>query len=201
VDRKLSSKLEEYMMATITQMQTGIRTIWDIDPAHTLVEFATKHMMVSTVKGRFPGVRGTITFDEENPVNSSVEVEIDAATIDTRNEQRDAHLRSADFLDIEHYPTIIFKSTRIERIGEERARVYGDLTIRGVTREVVLDTTFNGRGTTPFGQEVIGFSAETTINRHDFGLNWNVALEAGGWLVGDKVKVTLEVEAIRRQAE
>jgi polyisoprenoid-binding protein YceI len=173
-------------------------TIWQIDPAHTLVEFAVKHMMFATVKGRFGGVHGTIVDDAAGPSRSSVEVEIDAASIDTREEKRDAHLRSPDFLDVQNHPTITFKSSRVEHAGQDRLRVVGDLTIHGTTREVVLDTTINGRGTNPFGLEVAGFTAETTINRRDFGLTWNVALEAGGVLVGDTVKILLEIEAVKQ---
>ena len=173
-------------------------TIWQIDPAHTVIEFAVKHMMFATVKGRFGGVHGTIVEDTADPSRSSVEVEIDAASIDTREEKRDAHLRSPDFLDVQSYPTITFTSSRVEHAGQDRLRVIGDLTIHGTTREVVLDTTINGRGTNPFGLEVAGFTAETTINRRDFGLTWNMALEAGGVLVGDTVKVLLEVEAVKQ---
>ena len=173
-------------------------TIWQIDPAHTVVEFAVKHMMFATVKGRLGSVHGTIVDDAADPSRSSVEVEIDAASIDTREEKRDAHLRSPDFLDVQNYPTITFKSSRVERTGQDRLRVIGDLTIHGTTREVVLDTTINGRGTNPFGLEVAGFTAETTINRRDFGLTWNMALETGGVLVGDTVKILLEVEAVKQ---
>ena len=178
--------------------QVETPTIWQIDPAHTLIEFAVKHMMFATVKGHFGSVNGTIVEDAADPSRSSVEVEIDAASIDTREEKRDAHLRSPDFLDVQNYPTITFKSSRVERAGQDRLRVVGDLTIHGTTREVVLDTTINGRGTNPFGLEVAGFTAETTINRRDFGLTWNVALEAGGVLVGDTVKILLEVEAVKQ---
>jgi polyisoprenoid-binding protein YceI len=173
-------------------------SIWQIDPAHTVVEFAVKHMMFATVKGRFGAVHGTIVDDAADPSRSSVEVEIDAASIDTREEKRDAHLRSPDFLDVQSYPTITFTSSRVERAGQDRLRVIGDLTIHGTTREVVLDTTINGRGTNPFGLEVAGFTAETTINRRDFGLTWNMALETGGVLVGDTVKILLEVEAVKQ---
>lgn len=172
-------------------------TTWHIDPAHTLVEFSVKHMMFTTVKGRFTGVRGTIRLDEANPTNSYVESEIDAATITTGDERRDAHLQSAEFLDVEKYPTITFKSTRVEVLDSERARVMGNLTIHGVTREVTLDTEYTGRGTTPFGTEVVGFEARTTINRKDFGLIWNVSLESGGVLVGDTIKIEIQVEAVR----
>jgi polyisoprenoid-binding protein YceI len=185
---------------TTNQVETraGARTVWEIDSKHTALEFAVKHMMFATVKGRFAGVKGTIEIDERDPTRASVEVEIDARTIDTREEQRDAHLRSADFFDVDRYPTIRFRSVRVERIGEKQARVNGDLTIRDVTRPVVLDATFLGRGTNPWGQEVAGFHAETTINRKDFGLHWNAPLEAGGFLVGDEIKVEADVEAIRK---
>jgi len=185
-------------MTATTAPQVEKPTIWQIDPAHTLVEFAVKHMMFTTVKGRFGGVHGTIVDDAADPSRSSVEVEIDAASIDTREEKRDAHLRSPDFLDVESYPTITFKSSRAEHAGPDRLRVVGDLTIHGTTREVVLDTTINGRGTNPFGLEVAGFTGETTINRRDFGLNWNMALEAGGVLVGDTVKILIEIEAVKQ---
>ena len=185
-------------MTATTAPQVEKPTIWQIDPTHSLIEFAVKHMMFTTVKGRFGGVHGTIVDDPADPSRSSVEVELDAASIDTREEKRDAHLRSPDFLDVEGYPTITFKSSRVEHAGQDRLRVVGDLTIHGTTREVVLDTTINGRGTNPFGLEVAGFTAETTINRRDFGLTWNVALEAGGVLVGDTVKILLEVEAVKQ---
>lgn len=182
-------------MAISEKTLTG--TTWSIDPNHTLIEFGVKHMMVTTVKGRFTGVTGTIVGDLENPEGAVVEVDIDAASIDTRNEQRDGHLRSADFLDAENHPALSFRSTRIEKLNDEDLKVYGDLTIRGTTHPVVLDTTVNGAGKTPFGTEIIGISAETKINRKDFGLNWNVALETGGWLVGETVKISLEIEAVK----
>ena len=170
-------------------------TTWAIDPSHSLVEFGVKHMMFATVKGRFAGVRGRIDLNEADPAQSSVEVEIDAASIDTRDEKRDAHLRSADFFDAESHPVLTFKSTRVEPAGPDKLRITGDLTIRGITREVTLDATVNGRGVTPWGNEVAGYSAETQINRKDYGLGWNAALESGGVLVGDTVKISIEVEA------
>ncbi|RMG83205.1 MAG: polyisoprenoid-binding protein [Chloroflexi bacterium] len=169
---------------------------WNIDPAHTGVEFSVRHMMVSKVRGKFTGVSGTIEFDPENPTTGAVDVTIDAATINTGVEDRDNHLRSADFLEVEKYPTITFKSTKVEPTGENTAKVYGNLTIHGVTREVVLEAEYNGSGTSPYGQTIVGFSATTKINREDFGLTWNVALEAGGWLVGKEITISLEVEAI-----
>jgi polyisoprenoid-binding protein YceI len=175
--------------------QTAV-TVWQLDPAHTQVEFSAKHMMFTTVKGHFGKISGTIRLDEQDISRSSVEAEIDAASLDTRVEQRDTHLRSQDFLHVEQHPVITFKSTQVERVGDDRLNVTGDLTIRGTTRTVVLDATLTGRGKSPFGTTVAGFEAHTTINRKDFGLNWNVALEAGGFLVGDTIKINIEAEAI-----
>jgi polyisoprenoid-binding protein YceI len=172
------------------------RTTWQIDPAHSLVEFSVRHMMFSTVKGRFTGVQGTILDVAEDPAQSSVQVTIDAGSVATGDDNRDGHLRSADFFNVEQYPTITFASRRIEGSRDEFT-VTGDLTINGVTREVTLEVAFNGRGTTPFGTTVAGFSAETKINRKDWGLNWNAPLEAGGVLVSDQVKLNLEVQAVR----
>lgn len=172
-------------------------TTWTIDPAHTTVEFSLKHLMISTVRGHFGAVSGTILLDEENPEASSVTAEIDATSIDTRQEQRDAHLRSPDFFGVETYPTLRFRSTRVESLGGGRYNVYGDLTIRDVTREVVLETTDEGRGGDPWGGERAGFSATTRIDRRDFGLTWNQALETGGVLVGNDIKISLEVQAVK----
>jgi polyisoprenoid-binding protein YceI len=180
------------------ESQAPARTAWSFDPAHTSVEFKVKHMMVTTVKGRFTDVRGTIVGDLDDPTLAEVDVEINASSIDTRNDQRDAHLRSADFLDVENYPTITFKSTRIERTGQDSFDVTGNLTIHGVTREVTFHTDVNGGGKTPFGTEIVGIESKTTLDRKDFGLTWNVALEAGGWLVGDTIKVELDIEAVKQ---
>jgi polyisoprenoid-binding protein YceI len=186
-------------LSTDIPPETGKQTVWEIDAAHSLIEFSVKHMMFTTVKGRFSEVRGTITCpDEADPSCASVEATIDTASIDTGDEKRDAHLRSADFLDVEHYPTITFKSTRVERAGQDEMRVIGDLTIRGVTHQIALATTYNGRGKNPWGKDVAGFTAETQLNRKDFGLQWNVALESGGLLVGDKLNVLIEVQAIKQ---
>ncbi|HEV2132599.1 MAG TPA: YceI family protein [Longimicrobiaceae bacterium] len=177
-------------------------TTWTIDPTHTLVELSAKHMMITTVKGRFSGVTGTLVVDEQNPDNSSVEVEIETATIDTGTAQRDEHLRSADFLDVETYPKITFRSRRVEgAINEEgdQFRVYGALTIRDTTREVMLNATYEGRGDDPWGGERVSFSATTKIDRRDFGLTWNVALEAGGILVSNEVRISLDVQAVRAE--
>jgi|SRR5579875_2407037 len=178
--------------------QTQTQTVWTLDPAHTLVEFSAKHMMVTTVKGRFTGVTGTIIGDESDPASAQIDVEIDAATLATGADQRDGHLRSADFLDVEQYPTITFHSTSIQPRGDDKYHVNGDLTLHGVTKPVVLDVELNGFGVTPYGQNIVGAAATTKINRKDFGLNWNVALETGGVLVGDTIKISLEVEAIKQ---
>jgi polyisoprenoid-binding protein YceI len=185
------------MVQAAEREQTGLST-WVIDPSHTVVEFQAKHMMISTVKGRFPDVEGVIHADLDNYENSTADLTIQAGTIDSRSEQRDAHLRSADFLDVENFPTITFKSTRIEKLDATNLKAYGDLTVRGTTREVVLDVEINGFGTSPWGQEAVGLTATTKISRKDFGLNWNVALEAGGVLVSDQVKFAIEIEAIKQ---
>ncbi len=186
-------------MAASTDTTTGRTTTWKLDPAHTLVEFTAKHMMITNVRGRFVGVEGSIQVDEENPDRSSVAVELEAASIDTRVEQRDEHLRSADFLDVEKFPKVIFRSTKVEGASLEPGsslRVVGDLTIHGTTREVVLDATFEGRGRDPWGGERVSFSADTKIDRRDFGLTWNAALEAGGVLVGNDLKIHVEAQAV-----
>mgnify|MGYP005854570399 CR=1 FL=1 len=181
-------------------VQTQARTVtsWQIDPVHTNVEFAVRHLMVATVRGRFNSVAGTILLDEDDITRSSVAVQIDAASIDTREPQRDQHLRSPDFLDVAQFPTITFQSKRIEPRSDGRYSVIGDLTIRGVTREVVLDASLDGRVKDPWGNERLAVSAQTTINRKDFGASWNVALEAGGWLVGDAVQISIEAEAVKQ---
>jgi polyisoprenoid-binding protein YceI len=188
-------------MTTIaTPTQAPTTSAWTFDPAHSLVEFSAKHMMITTVKGRLADVRGTLTLDEAHPDRSTVEAEFAAASIDTRNEQRDGHLRSPDFLDAETFPTVSFRSRRIEgarATGGASFRVVGDLTIRGTTREVTLDATYEGRGRDPWGSDRVSFSADTKIDRRDFGLVWNAALESGGVLVSNDVKVHVEVQAVR----
>src|SRR3954468_21882901 len=172
---------------------------WKIDPSHSAIHFSVRHMVVSKTRGRFTKWTGDIRFDPENPAASSVEVSIDPASIDTADAQRDAHLRSPDFFDVEKFPSAAFRSTKIERAGGQY-RVHGDLTVHGVTRSVVLDATFEGAGKDPWGGERAGFSASVTIDRKDYGLEWNKALETGGLLVGEKVSLDLEVEAVK-QAE
>ena len=174
---------------------------WTLDPAHTTVEFAVKHMMFTTVRGRFDKVSGTIETDTKNPEHSSVEVEIEASSIYTAEPKRDAHLRSADFIDAEKHPKITFHSKRVSGAFKkpgDRFKVLGDLTIRGTTKEVTLDATFHGMGKDPWGGTRAGFEAHTQIDRSDYGLLWNQALEAGGILVGNEVKILIEAEAVRK---
>ncbi|HKG25375.1 MAG TPA: YceI family protein, partial [Thermomicrobiales bacterium] len=178
--------------AIVTNPAATTATTWAIDPAHTTVEFSVKHMMVSSTKGRFGGVSGTLVIDEQNPERSSAEVKIDASTVDTREERRDAHLRSADFFNVEVHPEITFKSTRVVPESGDRYKVYGDLTILGVSQPVVLDTEYHGQNKTPWGSEVVGFTATTKISRKEWGLTYNAALETGGFLVGDEIKIQLE---------
>jgi polyisoprenoid-binding protein YceI len=186
-------------MSTTTTQQLETTATWSIDPTHTLVEFTTRHMMITKVKGRFAEVSGAIQFDEANPARSSVSVDIDAASIDTRTEQRDQHLRSPDFFDVENHPRLTFRSTRV--VGDIEPGtdfdVIGDLTIRGVTREVVVRARFEGKGRDPWGGERVSFSGETKIDREDFGLTWNQALETGGFLVSRDVEISIEAQAVR----
>lgn len=170
---------------------------WNIDAAHSTAEFAVKHMMVSTVKGQFGKLQGSIEGDVTSPLGASVTASIDVSSITTNEPQRDAHLRSDDFFNAEKFPTIAFASKRVERVDDENYRVVGDLTIRDITKEVVLATEFGGQVRDPYGNDRVGFTATTQVNRKEFGLNWNGLLETGGVLVGDKVKITLNIEAVR----
>jgi polyisoprenoid-binding protein YceI len=181
-------------MSTVT---APVRTQWAVDPSHSHVEFSVKHLMIATVKGRFADVQGTVVIDEAEPSRSEVDVTIAVASIDTRAAQRDEHLRSADFFDVEKFPTLTFKSRRIERDGDD-FKLIGDLTIRGITREVTLDVTEHGRQTDPWGGQRAGFEAVGKIKRSDFGLTWNQALETGGVMVGDDVKLSIDVELVKQ---
>src|SRR5262245_9156784 len=171
---------------------------WQIDPNHSHIQFSVRHLMISTVRGRFDKFTGVIEGDEQNPTASRVEVQIDATSIDTRNPQRDGDLRSANFLDTDNYPNIKFKSTRIEQTDDSQGRLVGDLTVRGVTREVVLDVEYAGQAKTPWGTTSAGFSAQTKISRKDWGLTYNVALETGGVMVGDEVTINIELELVKQ---
>jgi polyisoprenoid-binding protein YceI len=168
---------------------------YTIDPAHTSVEFVGRHLMITKVRGRFPDVTGTITIDDE-PERSHVEVDIDVASLDTGHPDRDTHLRSADFFDADNHPTMRFTSTKVAAAGADTWKVTGDLTVRDVTHPVTLDVAFDGAGVSPVGDQRISFSASAEIDREDWGLTWNMALETGGVLVGKKVRVELNVQAV-----
>lgn len=167
---------------------------YEFDIAHSQVEFAVKHMMFSTVKGQFKKFTGELELDEQNPAASKVDVTIDAASLFTNDENRDTHLRAPDFFDVEQFPTITFTSKRVEVVGDQRFKVTGDLTLHGVTREVAFDAKQEGKFKGMQGDDRFAFTITTTINRKDHGLNWNVALEAGGWLVSEEVKITIEAQ-------
>lgn len=180
-----------------TAVSTGTST-WKIDPVHSHAHFKVKHMMISNVKGEFSNLSGSLELDNSNISKSQVEASIDATTINTREADRDAHLKSPDFLDVEKFPKLAFKSTQVSRKGEEEVAVEGELTIHGVTRKVVFAVEGPSPETKdPWGNTRIGLSASTRINRKDFGLNWNAVLEAGGILVGEEVAITLDVEFIK----
>lgn len=168
---------------------------WNIDPTHSAVEFVATHMMFTKVRGKLPEVTGTIDYDPANGAASSVNVTINTASITTNTADRDNHLKSADFLDVANFPTMTFVSTHVDAHGD-KAKITGDLTIRDVTRSVVLDASFEGTGKNPWGMTVAGFNGSTKINREDFGLTWNVALEAGGWLVGKEITINLDIQAV-----
>lgn len=185
-------------MATANATQTAT---WALDPTHSSVEFSVKHMMMTTVRGRFKEISATLTADEEHPEGCCLEVAIKAASIDTGVPDRDAHLRSADFFDAETYPEITFKSKRLEGNFEkdgDRFRMAGDLTIRDTTMELTLDCEFAGRGQDPWGQERAGFTARGEIDRREWGLKWNQAIETGGVLVANRVRIEAEVQFVKR---
>jgi len=180
-------------------------TRWTFEPGHTSAEFCARHMMVTYVRGHFKNVHGTLEFDPDDPRNSSVAVTIDARALWTGEPDRDAHLRSSDFLDVEKYPTITFQGDEVEVIGNHDYTLSGKLTIRGTTRRVTLNVHYLGQWQTPWWEDGVdkgpktraGFVAETTINRHDFGVSWNSALDKGGVVVGNTVEITIDAEAIR----
>ena len=181
--------------------QTAKPTLWKIDPAHSAAQFSVRHLMISNVRGEFTKITGSATFDPSDLSKASVEMTIEAASINTREPQRDEHLRSADFLDVANYPTLTFRSTRVQPIGEETFKLTGDLTIRGVTRQV----TFEMEGPTPpvkdpWGNTRAGVTGSTKINRKDFGVSFNALTEAGGVMVGDEVKITIEAELVQTAA-
>jgi len=180
-----------------TAYATAQSTAYAIDKAHSEVLFQVRHL-VTKVRGRFTSFSGTVVLDQAQPDQSSLNFEISADSVDTGTPDRDAHLRSADFFDVEHYPTLSFVSSRIAKKNDEHFDVTGTLTIRGVSQQVTLPVTFLGFAKDPWGNERAGFETELTVNRKDFGLMWNAALETGGFLVGDEVKITVSVQAVRQ---
>ena len=170
---------------------------YQIDPAHTQLAFVARYAMVTKVRGQFNDFEGTVHIDAQDPSKSSAEVRINAASISTGNGDRDAHLRNADFFDVETYPEILFKSTRVDELGDDRYRVTGDLVIKGVAKPVSVDIEYTGSAKDPFGNLRAGFDGKTEVNRKDWGVTWNAALETGGFLVGDKIRLELDISAVR----
>ena len=183
------------VLRTHDDRRIPVAGVYEIDGAHTSVEFVGRHLMITKVRGRFSDVTGRVTV-AENPEDSHVEVAIGAASVSTGNADRDRHLRSADFFDVEHFPEVTFRSTLVRGLPSSTWEVVGDLTVHGVTRPVTLQVDFDGADVSPTGDERIGFSAATEVNREDFGLTWNMALETGGLLVGKTVRIELSVQAI-----
>ena len=171
---------------------------WVIDSAHSEINFSTRHMMISTVRGRFEKFSGTVNFDEATPARTTVDVQIEAASVNTKEAQRDGHLKSPDFFYAEKYPYLTFKGKRVQVVDSQHAKLVGDLTIRDLTREVVLDVEYAGQAKSPWGMTSAGFSAQTKINREDWGLTWNQALETGGVLVGKDITISIEVEIVKQ---
>lgn len=179
-------------------MQAMTATHWDFDKVHSSINFAVRHLMVSKVRGVFHDWSGSLELDHDDLTKSKVDVTIQVASIDTKEEKRDGHLKSPDFFDAEKFPTITFKSTKVEKVSDEEVNLHGDLTLHGVTKQVVLKTEVSGISKDPWGGTRTGFSASTSIEREEFGLGWNAALETGGVLVGKKVDIHIEIEAIKK---
>ncbi|WP_420631267.1 YceI family protein [Candidatus Leptofilum sp.] len=171
---------------------------WQIDFSHSHIYFTVRHMMISKVRGGFEKFGGSVNFDEENPANTTINVEVDLSSINTREEQRDGHLKSPDFFDVANYPTMKFIGTRVEQIDDNNGRLYGQLTIKDITKEIVLDVDYAGIAKSPWGTESAGFSASGSLNRKDWGLTWNQTLETGGVLVGDKINIEIELELVKQ---
>ncbi|MDQ6649668.1 MAG: YceI family protein [Actinomycetota bacterium] len=187
------------MSTTTSESLSTLTGTYELDPTHTRLGFATKHAMVATVRGSFGDFSGVLTLDAEDPSRSAAQIDIVVDSVDTGNAQRDGHLRTNDFFESEKYPAITFRSTRAAvKTDGESYQMWGDLTVKGITREVQLDLDYQGTATDPYGNLRVGFEGRTTVNRKDFGLTWNVALETGGILVGEKVKIELDVSAVRK---
>lgn len=170
---------------------------WQLDKSHSEVTFTVRHMMVSKVRGQFEQFTADVNFDEQTPSNTTVYAEIQTASVNSRDPQRDGHLRSDDFFNAEQYPLMVFRSKRVEQKDAQHGKLIGDLTIRDVSKEVALDVEYTGQGKTPWGTEMVGFSGKTVINRKEWGLNWNAALESGGVLVSENVTIEIELELVK----
>lgn len=196
--------MRPFRYATIAALTAGVLAVpaaaatWDIDPTHAGVSFSVRHLMVSTVRGEVHGIKGTVEFDGKDPGTLRVDATVDVTTIDTREPKRDNHLKSADFFDVATHPTATFKSKRAEKGKDGKVKLVGDLTMRGVTKEVVLDVEISPAIKSPWGKTVIGATATTTVNRQDYGISWNKTLDGGGFVVGNDVTLILDVEAIAR---
>ncbi len=186
--------------AVLSLAAAATAATYDLDPAHSGATFKVRHMMISNVQGKFTGLKGTVEFDPAKPSATTIEATIHAATVDTGEPKRDEHLKSPDFFDVAKYPTLSFKSKSVTKAGDNKYKVAGDLTIHGVTKRVVLDVETTPEMKDPWGNNRFGASATTRVNRTDFGLTWNKALETGGVLVGDDIAITLELEMVKRKA-
>lgn len=173
------------------------KTNWSIDPVHSSIDFSIRHMMIAKVKGTFDTFEAKVEADPEDLTSANIEFSVDLASVDTRSKDRDDHLRSADFFDVENHPKMTFKSSQIEKIGDGEYKVSGDLTIRNVTRQESFTVSYEGSGTDPWGNERVGFSGEGNLTRSNYELTWNAALETGGVLVGDEVKISFEIQALK----
>jgi len=198
----MSQRLPPLALAALAVSSAALASTWDIDPAHSAAQFNVRHMMVSNVKGEFGKMTGNVTLDDKEISHSTAQATIDTTTINTREPNRDKDLKSPNFFDVEKYPTITFKSTSFKKVGPEKYKVAGDLTMHGVTKPVVLDVEAPEATTKdPKGNERRGATATTTINRKDFGLTWNKPLETGGVMVGDQVTINIDLELVKKAAE
>ena len=171
---------------------------WVIDSGHSAINFSARHMMLTTVRGQFEKFSGNVHFDEKNPADTTVDVTVETASLNSKDEKRDGHLKSPDFLDVAQFPTLTFKSKRVKHIDDTNAKLTGDLTIKNVTKEVTLDVEYHGQQKAPWGATSAGFTGTTKINREDWGLNWNMLLEAGGLLVSKDIKIEIDLEIVKQ---
>jgi polyisoprenoid-binding protein YceI len=203
MDQSLSRlALAATLVAALAVPSPAATATWQIDPAHTAAGFSVRHMMIATVRGQFKGVTGTVLWDDQDINNSTVDVTIDANTVDTGEAKRDADLKSTNFFDVKNYPTITFKSTKIEKISAGKMKVTGNLTIHGVTKQVVLDVEGpSGAVRDPWGNTRVALNASTTVNRLDYGVKWNTKMDSGGMVVGDDVNINIDLEMTKKEAK